>query len=141
MKVKNELIVKLVRVGCLNLSVTCFDKNENELDWNAVKFRRAIAKASKAIAETEKALIEELKLEVDDKGHVKGKDEDVEKFINRQEQFFKDESDLGDITPLPYAAWCKLKAENKFLGIPFVENSLETIIWNIPEQSATIRND
>ncbi len=131
MKLKNNIIVALAQVGCLNITANTLSAADG---YKVIKFRRAVAKAFEALGEAERAIIKDCGLEIADKGELTGKDEDKAKFRKLQSELYADEADLGDIKAVSYESWHLLKNENKGLGNAFVEDSLEGGLWNAPEE-------
>lgn len=131
MKLKNNIIVALAQVGALNLNATALDAAHA---YKVIKFRRAISKAFGELQEAEKGIIKDCGLEISADGKLEGPDEAKEKFAKLQKELYEDEADLGDIKTIPYEQWHALKKENKGLADAFVEDSLEEVLWNAPEE-------
>lgn len=131
MKLKNNIIVALAQVGALNLNATALDAAHA---YKVIKFRRAVAKAFEELQEAEEGIIKDCGLEIADKGELTGTDEAKAKFAKLQRELYEDEADLGGIKTIPYEQWHLLKQENKGLANAFVEDSLEGILWNAPEE-------
>lgn len=131
MKIKNNLLVILAQVGGLNITAN----NISAADaYKVIKFRRAVAKAFEALGEAEKAIIKDCGLEIAEKGELSGTDEAKAKFCKLQAELYNDEADLGDIKTITFESWHELKKENKALANAYVEDNLEGVLWNAPEE-------
>lgn len=131
MKLKNNIIVELALAGALNLNTTALDAAHA---YKVIKFRRAVSKAFGELQEAEKGIIKDCGLEISAGGELEGEDEAKAKFAKLQEELYEDEADLGDIKAIPFGQWHALQQENKGLANAFVEDSLEGILWNAPEE-------
>ena len=131
MKIKNNLLVILAQVGGLNITAN----NLSAADaYKVIKFRRAVAKAFEALGDAEKAIIKDCGLEIVEKGELNGTDEAKAKFRKLQAELYNDEVDLGDIKTISFESWHELKKENKALANAYVEDNLEGVLWNAPEE-------
>ena len=130
MKLKNYIILSIQRT---DKPITA-----NTLDavsaYKVIKFRRAIQEASKRIVDAEKELLSQCNLTIKDKGAIDGKPEDIERFVALRMELYQDESEVGDVNTIPYTEWHKLKNENSTLATPIVEDTLENILWEAPEE-------
>lgn len=129
-KVKNNIIVSLANAGAMELTATTLPVEDA---YKIVKFRRAIKKAFDEIAEREKEGIKDFNLEVLKDGKVNGKGEDIKKFIEFQKALYDDESEL-DCKTISYESWHMLQTENKGLQNAFIEDPLEGIFWETPNE-------
>lgn len=87
--------------------------------------------AFSAILESEQKFAAECGLEIKEDGSLKGKEKDKDRFGKFREQLLKDEADLGDIKPIPYADWHTLQGENKSLVNVDIEDMLEGVLWTL----------
>lgn len=130
MKVKNQIIVALANLG--GASLTAGDIEATHA-YKVIKFRRAVKSAFDEIAEKERDIINELGLEIGENGRLQGEDEKIRKFTELQKALYEDESEM-DCKTIPYEAWRELQKNNKGLQNPFIEDALEGVLWDAPEE-------
>lgn len=130
-KVKNNIIVSLANAGAIALTATSLPVEDA---YKVVKFRRAIKKAFEEIADKEKEFIEkDLKVSIGDNGKLNGTEEQIKRFVDFQKSLYMDESEL-DCKTISYESWHMLQTENKGLQNAFIEDSLEGIFWETPNE-------
>lgn len=132
MKLKNSIILAIVEAG--GRAITANNIDDEKEAWQAIKFRQALSKAFNSLKASEDDLVKTCNLKADANGKIAGTAADRKKFNKLEEELLEDESDLGEIKPIPYAAWHKLKKENKQLSRPDIEDALKGLFWIEPEE-------
>lgn len=149
---KKSEIILLVNAGVQ--AITNHDLS-TEHAYKVVKFRKAINNAYEAIAKDEETLrkdagiedpqafdkeLKELRESKADEKRLAELEAQLKRFLELRNEMIKEDVNL-DTKTMPYEAWHTLQNENKAVGEPkrdllsgFVEDLLEGILWEAPEE-------
>lgn len=131
MKLQNSIILAIIEAGGRTITANNLDDTSS---FRVIKLRQALSKAFNSLKALEDALVKECHLKADADGKITGSAADKKKFNKLEEELLKDETDLGELKTIPFAAWHELKKENKLLGRPDIEDALEDVFWTKPEE-------
>lgn len=128
---KNHNIILLANSGFLGIT-------SNELSpahaYKVFKAKKVVKELLGNITESEKELVEQSKLTVGEGGKLEGEQDNIKKFIELRNELYNEDADVSAIKAMPYDEWHALQKENDKILYGAVEDVLEGILWNAPEE-------